>query len=203
MAQIFISYRRVDSQAMAGRIYDRLAEHLGHQCIFMDIDKIPIGTDFRRHISRMLDMMDAMLVIIGDNWLDAHDASGRRLDDPADYVRIEIETAINKDVPIVPVAVGQTRLPTSEELPRALQPLAFRNGIRVDPGADFHHHVTRLLLQLKASITTLRSISVRAREKPPLSSNVQLIDASLDSQDSPYMQIQTAEDGIKQIRRKD
>ena len=98
MPKIFISYRREDSEHITGRLYDRLEPRFGRDNVFLDIDTIPFGVDFRDHLGEAVGRCDLLLVIIGEQWLDARYISGprsnqRRLDDPSDFVRIEIESA--------------------------------------------------------------------------------------------------------------
>jgi len=149
--KIFISYRRDDSRDVTGRIYDRLIRDFGEGRIFRDIDSLPIGLDFRKHVDERLSNCDVCLVVIGDGWLKITDGKGqRRIDDPRDHVRIEIETALRRTIPVVPVLVGGASMPTVEELPEGLQDLAFRNGVSVRGDPDFHRDVDRLVSGLKA-----------------------------------------------------
>jgi hypothetical protein len=143
---VFISYRRVDSQEVVGRIYDRLSGAYGASNVFKDVDSIPLGDDFRRKISSAVSSCDVLLAVIGGNWLTATDASGEgRLRNPSDYVRVEIESALEDDLLVIPVLVGSADLPTEDELPDSLKPLAFRNATRIRPDPDFHPDVDRLI----------------------------------------------------------
>ncbi|HUF81502.1 MAG TPA: toll/interleukin-1 receptor domain-containing protein, partial [Burkholderiales bacterium] len=149
MQNLFISYRREDSADVAGRIYDQLCEQFGSDGIFMDVDKIPIGVDFRRHLDQEVSRCAVLLVIIGRHWLDtATEAGTRRLDEPSDFVRIEIESALKRDVPVVPLLVHGTQMPGAHELPNSIRDLAFRNGIPVRADPDFHNDMDRLRLGL-------------------------------------------------------
>ena len=104
---IFISYRREDSAGFAGRIYDRLASRLNRERVFFDVDGIPLGADFVRVLSDQVAGCDALVAIIGKDWSSSkNDKNQRRLEDPDDYVRIEIETALQRDIPVIPVLVG-------------------------------------------------------------------------------------------------
>ena len=94
MAKIFISYRRQDSIGVTGRIYDRLRAHFGDGAVFMDIDNIPFGVNFRKHIDSAVGHCDVVLAVIGTKWAEETDAH-RRLDDPRDFVRIELESALS------------------------------------------------------------------------------------------------------------
>ena len=96
MAKIIISYRRSDSQAMAGRIFDRLSGHYGEAAIFMDIDAIPFGIDFRKHIGDALRQCDVLIAVVGPHWLGGRDDGGTRIGEPNDPVRVELEGAIER-----------------------------------------------------------------------------------------------------------
>src|SRR5216684_3258765 len=101
MARIFISYRLQDSAYVAATLSDTLQQHFGTDSVFFDVDNIPLGVDFRDYIGDAVGECDVLLVMIGDQWLDASDGSGRRrIDDPADFVRIEIEAAFKHKIPI-------------------------------------------------------------------------------------------------------
>lgn len=132
MPRIFISYRRGATNAYAGRLYDRLEEHFGQNQVFMDIDTIPPGVDFVDHIQDAVGSCDAMVVLIGRDWVDARTADGRRrLDDPADFVRLEVATGLERGVRVVPVLVQDAGMPSAEELPEPLRHLSRRNALFV------------------------------------------------------------------------
>ena len=143
-AKVFISYRRDDSADVAGRIYDKLVDRFGAEQIFKDVDSIPIGVDFRKHLQRHVAECDVLLAIIGDRWLGAGGAT-RRLDDEKDFVRIEIEEALRRDIPVVPVLVRGANMPAESDLPPTLASLAFRNAIAVRHDPDFRHDIERLM----------------------------------------------------------
>ncbi len=144
MPKIAISYRRSDSEAMTGRIFDRLIAHYGKDAVFRDIDDIPLGIDFRQHINETLLKTNILLAIIGPEWLGQH-GGDVRIQEEADPVRVEVETALRRRVPIIPVLIGSTKMPTAEQLPPGLKDFAFRNAVKVDTGLDFDHHVDRLI----------------------------------------------------------
>ncbi|MBZ0300785.1 MAG: toll/interleukin-1 receptor domain-containing protein [Anaerolineae bacterium] len=144
--RVFISYRRSDSIDICGRIYDRLSGSLGREAVFKDVDNIPLGVDFVEHLSNAVKDCTVLLAVIGPQWVHVVDASGsRRLHDPNDFVRIEIESALRQGVRVVPVLVGGATMPATEELPETLQPLTRRNAIQVRPDPDFHNDMTRLI----------------------------------------------------------
>lgn len=151
---IFISYRRDDSPDVTGRIYDVLVERYGAPSIFKDVDSIPFGVDFRKHLQSVVAQSDVVLVIIGDRWLTMTDSAGHsRLQDQGDFVRIEIESALQRDIRIVPLLVRDSSMPKEEELPTSIKDLAYRNGISVRHDPDFHNDMERLIRALDDMFT--------------------------------------------------
>lgn len=148
MPKIIISYRRSDSDAIAGRIRDRLAAHYGERSIFMDIDNIPFGADFREHIQNAIVQNDLLLAVVGPQWVGQSEGGRRRIGEELDLVRIEVETAMKQGIPVVPVLVNGATMPRPEELPEALRDFSFRNAATVDSGRDFHQHLDRLIRSL-------------------------------------------------------
>jgi len=146
---IAISYRREDTAPITGRIYDRLQAVFGRDRVFMDLDSIPFGVDFRTHISESLSRCDTLLVVIGRHWLGVSADGSRRIDDPTDFVRLEVAQALSRDIRIIPLLIDRTEMPSSTVLPDDLKNLAFRNALRVDSGADFHHHINKLCSSLQ------------------------------------------------------
>jgi TIR domain-containing protein len=123
MTRIFISYRRDDTLGLTGRIFDRLKSHFGAQSVLMDIDSIPVGVDFRQYITDAITKCNAMLAIIGDRWLRSASDTKSRLDNPSDFVRLEIESALRQGRSIVPVLIGNTLMPSEDQLPVPLKNL--------------------------------------------------------------------------------
>ncbi|MBZ0302485.1 MAG: SUMF1/EgtB/PvdO family nonheme iron enzyme [Anaerolineae bacterium] len=151
MPRIFISYRRSDSQTITGRINDRLVQTFGGRNVFKDVDDIPPGVDFRQVIRSALSQKVTALIIIGPGWLDARDQHGsRRLDDPNDFVRIEVRTALERsDARVVPVLVDGAEMPPADLLPEDVRPLAYRNAVVIRQDPDFHRDVQRLIHQIQ------------------------------------------------------
>jgi len=145
MPKIVISYRRSDSAAMAGRIFDRLTMHYGDDALFIDVDNIPIGTDFRKHFREILEQTDVLLAVIGANWLGRRDAGALRMQDSADPVRVEIETALERQIPIIPVLIDGAKMPADGELPASFGNFAYLNAADVSSGRDFRTHMERLI----------------------------------------------------------
>ncbi len=144
-SMIAISYRRQDSSPVAGRLYDRLQAEFGKGSVFMDFDSIPYGVDFREHIKQTLQRAKVVIAIIGPEWCGGREPSNRRIDDPTDFVRLEVASALENGIPIIPVLVNNTPMPDAKNLPPELEGLAFRNGLALDTGIDFHHHADRLI----------------------------------------------------------
>ena len=118
--KIFINYRREDSIGTAGRLRDRLAEAFGEENLFMDVDNIPAGVDFVADLNSQVAACRVFLAVIGPNWLDAKDESGvRRLDNPDDFVTIEIAAALARDIRVIPVLVDNARMPKADKLPES------------------------------------------------------------------------------------
>ena len=129
---VFICYRREDTAGFAGRIYDRLKSSLGRESVFIDVDNIPAGRDFVEVLSERVGRCDALVALIGRNWLISADKDNqRRLDDPNDFVRIEIEAALERNVPVIPVLVDGATMPQANDLPDTLKKLARRQGIEI------------------------------------------------------------------------
>ncbi len=128
---VFLSYRRDDSSGYTLAIYQKLKEALGDDKVFMDLDDIPHGVDFSEHLEKVLSNSTTVLIMIGEGWLNASNDEGRRLDDPDDFVRIEVATALNRDVRVIPVLLKQAQMPNEAELPDALKALSRRNAIRI------------------------------------------------------------------------
>ena len=130
MGGIFICYRRDDSAPWAGRVYDSLVREWGDDLVFMDVDAIAPGEDFRKVISETVTRSGVVLVVIGPGWVTATDASGtRRLEDEGDVHRTEVVSALASDARVIPVLVGGAHMPKVADLPEPLRELAFRNAV--------------------------------------------------------------------------
>src|SRR5215469_5399031 len=142
---IFISYRREESAANAGRLYDRLSDQFGESRVFMDVDSIAIGADFTEAIIGAVSGCDILLALIGRDWLTITDSTGeRRIDNPEDWVRLEIETALQRDIRVVPVLVDGAALPRAGDLPPSLRALVRRQALELTH-AGFRSEVSRLI----------------------------------------------------------
>jgi uncharacterized membrane protein YhaH (DUF805 family) len=130
--RIFISYRRGDDQAAAGRLYDRLLQHFGRERLFMDVDAIEPGVDFLKSLDEQIAACIAFIAVIGPRWLNARNNDGNpKLENPTDYVRMEIESALKRDIRVIPVLVDGASMPRPSDLPLSLQALARRNAMEI------------------------------------------------------------------------
>jgi uncharacterized membrane protein YhaH (DUF805 family) len=130
--RIFINYRRGDDQAAAGRLYDRLLQHFDREQLFMDVDAIEPGVDFVKSLDEQVAACIAFIAVIGPRWLNARNHDGSpRLDNPTDYVRVEIESALKRDIRVIPVLVDGASMPQPSDLPPSLQALARRNAVEI------------------------------------------------------------------------
>lgn len=145
MRSIFVSYRHADSPDVTGRITDRLVDEFGADEIFVDRYAIPLGQDFRAEIDDKLSRCEVVLAIVGPGWIGPAGDARSRLDDPEDYVRVEIETALKRGIPVIPILVQGTAMPAHQTLPPSLREFAFRNAAQVRPDPDFHNDMDRLV----------------------------------------------------------
>ena len=152
--RIFLSYRREDASGHAGRLYDALAAKFGDENVFIDVDAIDPGVDFGEAITRAVAGCDALIALIGREWLTATDGEGRRrLDDPEDFVRLELEAALERDVVVIPAYVQEAEPPRADQLPAQLEPLARRQGA-VLRDVGWRDDVRRLISRLEESQRT-------------------------------------------------
>src|SRR5712691_4186560 len=151
-SRIFISYRREETAYPAGWLFDRLVEHFGQGQVFKDVDSIQLGDDFVEVISTAVARCDVLLALIGDQWLTITGENGRRrLDDPDDFVRLEIEAALTRNVRVIPVLVDGARMPHAAELPASLAKLVRRQALELSP-SRFASDTGRLLRVLDSSL---------------------------------------------------
>jgi TIR domain len=154
--RIFVSYRREDTAYAAGWLFNRLADHFGREQLFKDVDSIELGDDFVEVITRAVGSTDVLLALIGDRWLSITDDEGRpRLDNPDDFVRLEIEAALARRVRVIPILVEGAAMPAAEDLPPSLAPLARRQALELSP-SRFESDTARLLKVLEKTIAEER-----------------------------------------------
>ena len=149
--RVFISYRRDDSAADTGRLYDALAARFGRESVFMDIDAIPPGADFAQVIQESVSACQVLIAVIGRKWLGAADAAGRpRLTDAQDFVRLEIQAALQQNLRVIPVLVQGATMPPADLLPDSLGKLSGRNALEISYGR-WHYDAARLIATLEES----------------------------------------------------
>ncbi|MET1009513.1 MAG: toll/interleukin-1 receptor domain-containing protein [Gaiellaceae bacterium] len=162
MSEIFISYRREDAPAHAGRLYDGLIEEFGAQQVFMDVDTLEPGVDFVERLHSAVGTADAVLVVIGRGWLNASNLDGeRRLDDPEDFVRLEVGLALTGAPVVIPVLVGGATMPSEDDLPPELVQLARRNALTMID-SDWRSGLARLVAALRRIVDPVAEPGAKA-----------------------------------------
>jgi predicted ATPase len=156
MPRVTLSYRRDDSAAITRLLFERLTQRYGRESVFMDIDAIELGEDFRERIDRALRQTDYLLVMIGSRWLGPLPDGGTRIMEPDDPVRMEVERALELGIPIVPVLLDQTKMPGAGELPAALDKLTYLNAAVVSAGREFDSQLERIVGFLERTRATPR-----------------------------------------------
>ena len=155
--RIFISYRREETAYPAGWLFDRLSDRFGSDQVFKDVDSIELGDDFVEVITTAVGSCDVLLALIGDQWLTLPDQRGRRrIDDPTDFVRVEIEAALSRKVRVIPILVDGATMPLAEELPPSLAALSRRQALELSP-SRFDFDTSRLLKVLDRTLAEVRT----------------------------------------------
>jgi hypothetical protein len=150
--RVFISYRRDESAGYAGRIADSFEEYFGEDKVFRDIDSLEPGLDFSEAIERALESSEVLVAVIGKHWLTATDAAGqRRLEDPDDYVQMEIAAALQRNLRVIPVLVQGASMPSTDELPEDLAPLSHRNAFELHD-TSWRDDIRRLITAIERLI---------------------------------------------------
>ena len=164
---IFISYRRDDSEGEAGRLFDDLTREFGDDCVFMDVAGISPGVDFRQAIEDNVAGCGVLLAVVGPTWISISNPDGhRRLDDPNDFVSLEIASALKRNVPVIPVLVHEAKMPHAPELPDSIKDLSYRNSVELTH-ARWNSDVALLIEALKRYVTP-----TRGTEKDPVHATV-------------------------------
>src|SRR5262249_49015418 len=149
----------------AGWLFDQLAEHFGRDQVFKDVDSIDLGDDFVDAINNAVGSCAVLLALIGQQWLTLEGHDGRlRLDNPGDFVRLEIEAALARNIPIIPILVGKAGMPQADELPPSLAMLARRQALELSP-TMFGAGVQRLLRVLERVLTEARQQAAKQAEE--------------------------------------
>ncbi|HEU5378914.1 MAG TPA: toll/interleukin-1 receptor domain-containing protein [Ktedonobacteraceae bacterium] len=161
MPKVFISYRRDDSVSESSRIYEHLRRRFGKEAIFKDVDAIPIGVDFGEHIKARLRESVVMLVVMGKEWLTVQTDTGiRRLDDPDDWVRREIEIAFHLGLKVIPVLVNGMKMPPENQLPPSIRQLHSQNGVSLSQDPHFARDLELVIIACENELVS-RRISTR------------------------------------------
>ena len=128
--KIFISYRREDSKYPATRIYEALSRELSRESVFIDVDNIPPGANFVKVLEGWVERCDVLLALIGAGWVNSTNpkTGKRRLDNPKDFVRVEVRGALTRDIPVVPILLDGVEMPDEAELPDDIKGLLNRNA---------------------------------------------------------------------------
>ena len=162
---VFICYRREESAFAARAIRDRVAQRLERENVFLDVDSIDLGVDWFNVLTDRVGACDALVAVIGRNWVSSSDNENRRrIDDPDDFVRIEIEAALKRDVRVIPVLVDGAAMPKAAELPDSVKGLARRQGMEVSP-ARFDTDIEKLTSALASILEARRNRDADEAEK--------------------------------------
>jgi len=174
-AKVFLCYRRGDSAGDTGRVHDRLGKEFE---LFMDVESL-LGVNYATALRDAVAKCEVLLAVIGPNWLNAADEAGnRRLDDPHDWVRIEIGAALQRNIPVVPILLEGTKVPKPEQLPEDLKELPLRSGLNVHH-ASFHNDMNKLIEGIKR--TLIETKVEKRREKLEKVSAVRIIEENGDT----------------------
>jgi hypothetical protein len=189
MPRICLSYRRADSGAIVGRIYDRLVGRYGADAVFMDVSGIPYGADFRDHIQTVFRDAKVLIAVIGPTWLGQKEKRAR-IHEKVDPVRVEIHTALSQQILVLPVLIDNATMPSSDDLPRDIKEFAYRNAMRIDSGVDFPFHIDRLLTLVDQALG-IAAANVPAKpgddRKQPASPTVLSLTAAWGARLLPYI----------------
>ena len=172
MARIFINYRRDDMPGVAGRLFDHLAMKYSRRELFMDVDAMQPGRDFAKQLESQVSQCHVLLAVIGPHWLDARDQAGkRRLDNDKDYVRIEIASALKRDIAVIPVLLDGTTMPSEESLPDNLKSLVRRQALelrhtRFAADADAIIHALEAVVPRRSVPWTWSVAAIASRPSP-------------------------------------
>src|SRR5437763_9459997 len=179
MGTVFISYRREITAGEARALFNELLGKLGKNSVFMDVDSIALGLDCRGALQKTLESCDLMLVLIGKDWAEVKDEEGRpRLLNPGDFVRLEIEAALKRDIVVTPILVQGAHMPAPEQLPAEIRDLVYRNGFELSHNrweSDFAEMIRRLNLDIaKEGRRVEQPASTAAAPNAPIAAVAQL-----------------------------
>jgi hypothetical protein len=165
MSKIFISYRRDDSAAYAHAIYGQLVQHFSKDQVFMDVDTVEFGVDFVGAIEETVGQCDVLVALIGKRWANVKKGAKSRLDDPNDFVRLEISTALERTRRVIPVLVDGMRMPSEKTLPNSLRPLSRRNAIEIS-NTRFNFDVEQLVTSVRKIVDAIEVSGVLTITEP-------------------------------------
>jgi hypothetical protein len=171
MSGIFICYRHDDNSHAAGRLYESLQRCFSSDQIFFDVDKIEPGLNFLTVIREKIAASDAILVVIGPNWLNSRDSVGqRRLDSPKDFIRLEIEEGLEQGIRVIPLLIDGAEMPTDDDLPASLKSLALLNAVPLSKSSFRRdvEHLNAALLKVVNSKSVRPGHAVRKTRKRKL-----------------------------------
>ncbi len=156
--KIFLSYRHDDLlvRGTIPRIHERLEAEFGENNIFMDFDAIPPGRDFREVLTEAVSQTNVVLALIGPQWTEI---MIQRLDDPRDFVQVELEAALERNVPIIPILVGHNQMPLESQLPTKIARIVYHQAMPMDPSRDYEAHMTRLVTDLRSHFMGTGSVT--------------------------------------------
>jgi hypothetical protein len=160
---VFISYRRDDAPGYTRALYEALEKQFGAAQVYMDVDAIKPGVDFVEALEAALASCHILIAVIGENWLIASNDRGRRIDDPNDFVRMEIATALKRGIPVVPLLVEGATMPSAEDVPSDLKPLARRNALAISH-ARFSGDLARVVAAIDETVSAAVGPIQSARE---------------------------------------
>jgi TIR domain len=179
--KVFISYRRDDSAGHAGRVHDRLEREFGRDLLFMDVDAVPLGVNFVKVLGEEVAKCNVLLAVIGPNWLNARDEDGnRRLDNPHDFVRIEIGAALQRNIPVIPILLDGAKVPKANQLPKELEEFPLRNGLDIRH-ASFHNDVDRLIRGLKQIFADTAAETEASKQDAELQTQLRKVEADIQA----------------------
>jgi hypothetical protein len=199
MPRVTISYRRDDSLGVTGRIFDRLTARYGRETVFRDLESVRVGLDFRTQVRKALGETDVVIAVIGPKWLGPR-SGHNRLMNGADPVRVEIETALRQEVPLIPVLVSGGTMPSAEKLPETLNSFAYRNALTIDDGKDFDIHVARLFDAITEILGIEEITSARTVPPEPLAPRQEGTPAAVASTPVDLDQIVVERDALRSER---
>ncbi|HLJ06542.1 MAG TPA: toll/interleukin-1 receptor domain-containing protein [Acetobacteraceae bacterium] len=199
MPRITISYRRDDSLGVTGRIFDRLAARYGRETVFRDLESVRVGLDFRAQVRKALSETDIVIAVIGPKWLGPR-SGNNRLMNGADPVRVEIETALRQEVPLIPVLVSGAAMPSAEKLPDTLNSFAYRNALTIDDGRDFDIHISRLFDAIAEILELEEATSARTVPPEPLMPRPEAPPATVSSASADLAQLVAERDMLRSER---